>query len=169
MMMRLVMILCLLLAGGSSFAAQIEPVVAPLPAVAAGGTVLTVKSPTGKTALTLADLERLPLKQSTVKTAFGMEGTFQGILLSDLLAAYGLAGVAKITVIAGDGYVIGFSHDEMAASPGMIATRLDGKPISDPAKGPLLLIWPEQEQAVLAGRKDSMDWVWSVEEIRGKP
>jgi hypothetical protein len=169
MMMRLVMILCLLLAGVPSLAAQIEPVVTPLPAVAAGGTVLTIKNGTTKAALTLADLERLPLKQSTVKTAFGLEGTFQGVLLNDLLAAHGLANTAKITVIAGDGYVISFSHEEMAASPGMIATRLDGKPINDSARGPLLLIWPEQEQEVLAGRKDSMDWVWSIEEIRGKP
>jgi hypothetical protein len=165
------LIACLLTAtiGASARAADIEPLQGSLPVVAAAAPILTIKAGGRSIPLTLAAIERLPLKQSTLNTGFGLSGTFQGVLLTDLMAAYGLTGAERLGIRAGDDYAISVKAAEIAASPGFLATRFDGKPITDPNKGPLLLLWPAQDEDLLAGRVAGTEWVWSVNEIDRMP
>jgi hypothetical protein len=150
-------------------AADIEALKTALPPASTTNSVLVIETPFGKKQLNLADLERLPMKQSTIRTSFGMSGTFQGIMLSDLLAAYGLTNTNEITLIASDDYAAVVSKSELRASPALLATRLNGKTIDDPTRGPLILLWPYQEQAALTGEKNDSEWIWSVVKIRAKP
>jgi len=160
----------LLLFAGSAEAAHIEPLQSPLSPAAAGPPILTIENGTHSVSLSLADIERrFPMKQSTLKTDFGMQGTFEGVLLSDVLATYGLSGDAKIIVSATDDYDVVLSRQDIVGSPGLLATRLDGKPINDPNKGPTVLVWPELEQAVLSHQITDTEWVWSIEAIRSEP
>jgi hypothetical protein len=137
-------------------------------APAEDGKLLDVHGPEGSRSLDRAELERFPLWQSTLKTAWGQSGTFQGVLLNDLLAAYQITGFTRLRISASDGYVIFVTPGEIAAATGLIATRLDGAPISVSDKGPLLLLWPEQESAAFAGGNALATWVWGLVEIGRK-
>lgn len=167
--MRLVNILLLTILAGwlqNAFAAEILPAkAAPAPA-RKQQPLLTIINKGGHIKLTLADIERLPVQQTTLQTNWGMKGTFQGVLMSDLMAAYQFDKNAKRIVFHTlDNYVAGLSKGEFDNSPALLATRFNGQAIPLDERGPLILIWPAKAEAVLQGKAPASSWVWSVSEI----
>ena len=114
--------------------------------------------------LTQAEIERLPIYQTTLTTHWGQRGTFQGVLLTDLLKANKFAGQA-ITLVALDGYRDNLSVADYENSPAILATRLNGRPIAYADKGPFILLWPHKEQLALQGKMRLSDWIWGLNEI----
>lgn len=147
-------------------AAEIVPVNTRLSPAQNQQAALTIHTKGNSAKLTLADIERLPMKQTTLQTKWGMNGTFQGVLLSDLMAAYHFDKDAKRIVFGTtDNYVAGLSRGEINGSPAFLATRLDGQAIPLSNKGPLILLWPGKAEAVLQGKALASSWVWSVSSI----
>lgn len=150
----------------TAYAADISPLKATLSPSQNQQAILTITTKGNSTKLTLADIERLPMKQTTLQTNWGMSGTFQGVLLSDLMATYHLDKDAKRIVFSTtDSYVAGLSKGEINGSPAFLATRLNGLPIPMNNKGPLILLWPAKAEAVLQGKALASSWVWSVSSI----
>lgn len=150
----------------NTYAAEITPVKTALTPQANQQPLLTLISKGKSTRLTLSDIERLPMKQTTLETKWGMNGTFQGVLLSDLMATYHFDKDAKHIVFhTTDNYAAGLSRTEFNSSPAFLATRLNGQPIPLNNKGPLILLWPAKAEAVLQGKSLLSSWVWSISEI----
>lgn len=146
-------------------AAEILPVKTALVPTSDNRPVLTIDVGGKSVKLTLSDLEKLPMHQTTLKTQWGMNGTFQGVLMSDLMEAYKLKDARRIVFSALDNYVAGLTMGELNGSPAFLATRLNGQAIPLENKGPLILLWPAKEEAVLQGKASSSSWVWSVSKI----
>lgn len=156
----------LMLACNIAMSAEIVPIRTPLSAATESRSVLTLNGDGKRHQLTLADLERLAMQQTTLTTPWGVQGTFQGLLIKDLFAAYDLNPRGKRIVIrALDGYVAGLSDGEFARAPALLATRMEGRPIPTGNKGPLILLWPSREADARAGRAPLSSWVWSITEI----
>lgn len=149
-----------------SVAAEMVPVSTPLPHATSEQPILTIVIGNEKHALPLSELEGLPMYQSTLKTYWGMSGVFQGVRMNDLIARFNMGGNSKHLVFhALDNYKAALSIREFAKSPAMLATRLNGQPITLENKGPFILLWPEKEAAVIKGTATLSSWVWSISEI----
>ena len=130
-----------------------------LPGFAIGQSPLAVQGVHGTSAtLSADDLSKLP--QQTVKTVdHGNPVTFEGVLLSDVLAKVGLptgeafhstAASYFLTVEAKDGYRAVFAWAELDPSfmdkPVYVVTKRDGKPLTD-KDGPFELVVPGEKRA----------------------
>lgn len=170
--MRLIQVLMLAtasLCSQLSWAADIEAVGKPLPTLANKDKQVLTLTHAGMTyRLSLADIERLPLYQTRLTTQWGMSGTFQGVLMNDLLKAYKLTDAKRLSISALDNYDSTLTMREFQSSPGFLATRLDGKAIPLDNKGPLILLWPSKEQDALQGKATMTSWVWSISSIDAK-
>lgn len=166
--MRFVNTLLLTILAGwlqNACAAEITPVKKPLEPVKQQPQ-LTLSGKDGPVRLKLSEIERLPMQQTTMQTKWGMNGTFQGVLMSDLMAAGKLdRNARRIVFHTHDNYVAGLSKGEFDNSPAMLATRFNGQPIPLDSKGPFILIWPTKAEAVLQGKAPLSSWIWSVSEI----
>ncbi len=115
--------------------------------------------------LTLSDIEKLPMHQTMLRTPWGMNGAYQGVLLSDFLAAYKLDVKSELVITALDRYVSNITADKLRGRA-FLATRFSGKPIPQTARGPLILLWPDEEESVLKLGMAPHSWVWSISQFR---
>lgn len=116
-------------------------------------------------ALTLADIEALPLYATELRTGWGMEGRFVGVRLLDLMDAHGLADVEVVRLIALDDYAVSLSRAELQETTALLVTRMDDAPLTLEQSGPLILMWPELAEAVLEGQSPMATWIWSVARV----
>lgn len=65
---------------------------------------------------------------------------FDGVMLSDILGANGLADVASIRVIAENDYAVSLPRELWANVPVMVATRADDQTISRRNRGPIQFV-----------------------------
>ncbi len=54
----------------------------------------------------------------------------------------------------------------MIEDGGVLATRMNGKPIPIRDKGPVWLVFPSAERPDLASADKAHMWIWQVDEIR---
>ncbi len=135
-----------------------------------GPVVLTVKGTisntnAGDTAqFDLAMLEALKGRKAVMETPW-TEGTvtFEGPLLREILAAVGAAG-ASLKVRALNDYAADVPAED-ATLDTILATKLDGKPMSIRDKGPLMLVYPFDLDADLYNEKYFSRSVWQIKEI----
>jgi len=139
-------------------------------AVCQAPATLTVQGIGGTSAtLSIPDLSKLP--QQTVKvTDHGTPATFEGVLLTDVLAKVDLPLGEKfhstgasyyLTVEAKDGYRAVFAWAELDSTfmdkPVYVVTKRDGKPLSE-KDGPFELVVP--------GEKRSARWVRQLAAVK---
>lgn len=156
-------------ASGPACAADITALTAPLAAVATADAPVVKITVDGQTRdISLADIEKLPLKQTTLATNWGTKGTWQGVLLADLAAAYGMGASRQLHLLALDDYAVDLSMGDIRSEQAFLATRFEGKPIPLEEKGPVLLLWPTQSEAALSGTASLANWIWSIVEMTAK-
>lgn len=155
-------------AGGAALAAAVRPLgdSDALPPVPAGEPVLTVESGGRSEALTYADIERLPMWETTLETPWLPKATWQGVSLLELLDRYGLGKARTVVMTALDGYAIRLDRAAIEAGNPLLATRRDGAPVPVGQRGPLMVLWPQSAEAVKAGSAASANWIWSLSSIR---
>lgn len=107
-----------------------------------GDTVLTLVSPDGTvTRMDLDQIEDLETYQLQTTTPWrDVPATFQGVRLKDLLAEAGLGEVAEILVTAENDYTSVIPRAVWETEPFLVATRVNGAPISRRARGPILFV-----------------------------
>lgn len=143
-----------------------RPLPVTLPPLPAGPPVLTVEGPSGPRSFTLAQLEALGLYALTVELVWAGEGgTYQGVLLADVLAAAGLAEAPAVDVEGLDGYRATIPREDWQRWPVMIATRREGAAMAVRDKGPLRILYPLTPEEVLASPKMDLRWVWMIARI----
>lgn len=155
------------LVGGPAFADAV-PTFTPveLAPIEHGDGMLRVVAADGSvTTYSASELESLPTWAIETTTPWEPEPLrFEGIMLADLLARHDLAGV-DIEVLAEDEFVSRIEAEVSATGDFMIATRVDGAPLTRAYRGPLLFVVPSTslgEDSVIRERH----LVWMAAQIR---
>lgn len=135
-----------------------------------GPVVLTIKGAitntnAGDTAeFDLAMLEALPGRKATMETPWTQgKVTFEGPLLSAVLEAVGSNG-SRLSVKALNDYAAEVPADDAKLAT-ILATRMDGKPMSVRDKGPLMVVYPFDQDPGLYNEKYFSRSVWQIKEI----
>lgn len=128
---------------------------------------LTVVAPDGsETTYTQLELEALGAHRMITSTEWhGENVVFEGALLSELLARHGFPTNMAIRVVAENDYGVTFLPDEIASAPVVIATRLNGKPMTRRGRGPFFFAIDADEVANDAGL-NGRHLVWFARTIR---
>lgn len=127
--------------------------------------ILTLHAGAERHSLSRADIETLPLHEGTLSHFEGIEGRFAGVWLDDFLDAQGLDHLPQLRFIAHDDYTVFLSRQDRQEKRFLLATRLDGEPLTLTEFGPTMLIVPEDASAVEAGTASMTHWIWSIRDI----
>jgi len=94
--------------------------------------------------LDLAQLDAMPQVECTVndREAEGRDVTFRGVLVADLLADIGAQPETTLHTAALNDYTVDLPISDIRDLPVLLATRLDGQPMSVAHYGPLRVIYP---------------------------
>lgn len=118
--------------------------------------------------LSLADIEALDLYDVELEHFEGLTGVFTGVRLEAFVAEHGLDDAGRLRFIAADDYTIFLEPEVLSDREILLVTRFDGDPIPRTQLGPLMLVVPDEEEAVLAGETTPTDWIWALVEIRAR-
>jgi hypothetical protein len=111
-------------------------------------------------------LEKLGITRLETSTAW-TEGTpvFDGVLLSDLLKAVGAKG-DTLTAVALNDYKVDVPISDFTKFPVILAYKMNGEILKVRDKGPLWIIYPQDQYAELKTKQTQNKWVWQVKEIQ---
>ncbi|MFG6136809.1 molybdopterin-dependent oxidoreductase [Halomonas sp. B23F22_10] len=118
--------------------------------------------------LSLEDIERSDTGEVTMRHFEGPEGTFSGVWLNDFLADQNLDEASRLRFIALDDYTSFLTPADREGKRFLLATRLDGTPLTPDNLGPLMLVVPADAEAVLKGDAPMSQWIWSIDEIQAR-
>lgn len=113
-----------------------------------------------------AQLETFPTYSLTTTTPWRDEpAVFEGILLSDLLAAHDLDGVSTIDVVAENDFLSVFEAEAWETGAFLIATRVNGEAHSRRQRGPIQFVVDSGTYYATAAITES-HLVWMAATIR---
>lgn len=130
--------------------------------------VLTLVDGGEKRELSLQEIEQLDLYEAELEHYEGLTGVFTGVRLGAFIEEYGLGDARRLRFIAADDYTIFLEPDHAREHGFLLVTRFDGEPLPPNQMGPLMLVVPDETEAVLAGAISPTDWIWSIIEIRAQ-
>jgi len=136
-----------------------------------GDVILTVSGAIANTngdglaRLDMALLDSLP-RHSFATSTIWTEGvdTFEGVLLTDLLAALGATGT-NIMAKALNDYEIAFPVADATAEGPMLAYRMNGKPMSIREKGPIWMVFPYDDVEAFRTEQTYARSIWQLDRI----
>lgn len=148
----------------TSFAGQPQPV--DLAPIQHSQAALEVIGKDGtSTTYTPADLERFTTyRLNTVTPWREQPAEFEGVLLSDILEASGIADVPAIRVTAENDFASIIPREVWSSIPVLVATRVDGKPHSRRARGPIQFVMDSDAYRASDVAKES-NLVWMAARI----
>jgi hypothetical protein len=131
-----------------------------------GEVVLTVSGDIGAAnkgrtlELDLASLEQMRrVRLETAEPFLKRRVTFEGVLLSDLLAVADVPDTAStVSLTALDDYKVDFKVADVRSSQMLLATKADGKHMPVDRSGPIRIVFPDSSSM---GRNPDL-WIWSV-------
>ncbi|SHG86433.1 hypothetical protein SAMN02745753_04615 [Marinomonas polaris DSM 16579] len=128
--------------------------------------VLTLGMPGQEVLISMADIESLPMFETSEMVHFdGPQGRFSGVWLIDLLKQYGLNDAPRLRFIAIDGYEVFITKENRDRKQYLMVTRLNGLPIPPNNLGPLLLIIPSDVGLASHLTESKNYWIWALNEI----
>jgi hypothetical protein len=136
-----------------------------------GDVILTVSGAIANTnddglaRLDMALLDGLP-QHSFATSTIWTEGvdTYEGVLLSDLLAALGATGTEVVAKALND-YEIAFPSAEATSEGPLLAYRTNGKPMSVRDKGPIWMIFPYDTVEAFRTEQTYARSIWQLDRI----
>lgn len=127
---------------------------------------LVVAGPDGDVVYTPSELEMLGFKRLTTVTPWRSAPTaFDGVLLTDILAANGLEDATAIQVIAENDYMVRITSDVWERWPILVATRVNGRAHSRRQRGPIQFILPMSDDNEAGQEEYHNNWVWMAARI----
>jgi len=110
--------------------------------------LVVVDASGAETAYDPAALEAMPTYQLTTTTPWRDDAArFDGIMLTDLLAAHGLTEVDEIRVTAENDFAVTIPREAWENLDILVATRVDGAPHTRRARGPIQFIIDDETYA----------------------
>jgi hypothetical protein len=132
----------------------------------ASETLLTVTTADGKTVgFTLQELDKLPQHEFETETPW-IEGKakFSGPLLRNILAAAGAEG-AEVKAVALNDYAVSIPFSDATDHGVIVASRLDGSPMSVREKGPLWVMYPFSDKPALKQETHYSRCIWQLNRL----
>jgi len=124
-----------------------------------------IKESTPK-AVTILELEKLPLTEYSVFNPYRKERkTYKGVLMKDMVNAFGEPGVTKISIIAVDGYHSEFVEDEWLKWDILFAIKSDGKLMGPDVNGPVKVVMPYDTSPEMDRILYEPKWIWAIKTI----
>ena len=119
----------------------------------------------GLARLDMALLDGLP-RHSFATSTIWTEGvdTYEGVLLTDLLAAVGASGTNILAKALND-YEITFPIAEASAEGPLLAYRTNGEPMSVREKGPIWMIFPYDSVEAFRTEQTYARSIWQLDRI----
>lgn len=149
---------------GVSLAADLPAPSGPVVLTISGAIANTNGGGTAK--FDMATLEEMQGRSATIETPWTEKATqFSGPLLRNVLAAVGAKG-ATVKLVALNDYASDIPFSDATDLDTMLATRMNGKPMSVRDKGPLFLIYPFDQSSDLYNEKYFSRSVWQIKEIK---
>jgi hypothetical protein len=90
---------------------------------------------------------------------------FEGIRVRDLLARVGAHGTT-VTVVALNDYRMQIPLSDFTQYPAVLAMKMNGETLRIRDKGPLWLVYPQDDYPELQNKPTQAKWVWQIKEIR---
>ena len=111
----------------------------------------------------LESIGKVKIKTSTAWT----EGTpeFEGVNLKTLFDRLGASG-ETVTAVALNDYKVEIPMADCQRYPVILAYRMNGELLRVREKGPLWIIYPQDEFPALKNKETQAKWVWQVKELR---
>jgi hypothetical protein len=120
----------------------------------------------GKTELDAAALDSIGIARIQTSTPWtDGQPVFEGVLMRDLLNRVGVHGTT-ITVVALNDYKMQIPIADFTTYPVLLASKMNGEKLRIRDKGPLWLIYPQDEFPELKTKPTQAKWVWQVKEIQ---
>ncbi|WP_156369243.1 molybdopterin-dependent oxidoreductase [Aureimonas sp. Leaf324] len=121
----------------------------------------------GSAMLTLADLDALP--QTRFRTATPWHSgpvEFSGVSVSDFLAAMGVPSTeGSMQLVALNDYVVDTKAGDLVSGDALLATRMNGEPMTVQDKGPVFVVFPFDSRTELQHQSYYSRAVWQLAEI----
>jgi hypothetical protein len=119
-----------------------------------------------KASFDLAMLESIGIARTKTSTAW-TEGqpTFEGVSLKALLERLGAKG-DTVTAIALNDYKVEIPIEDFSKYPVILAYRMNGELLRVRDKGPLWIVYPQDDFPALKNKETQSRWVWQVKELR---
>ncbi|PMR81907.1 molybdopterin-dependent oxidoreductase [Halomonas urumqiensis] len=130
--------------------------------------VLTLSHAGESRTLGLEEIERTEMHELELQHPEGPSGRFAGVWLNDFLAAHRLDEARRVRFIAHDDYTTFLTPAERRQKDYLLLTRLDGEPIPRRELGPLMLVVPDDLDAVQSGIEPMTRWIWAIREISAR-
>lgn len=120
----------------------------------------------GPAKLNLGDLDAMTQVECSVddRLAEGRQVTFRGVLLTDVLASIGAQPSAVLHTAALNDYAVDLPLSDIRQLPVVLATRLDGAPMTVAHYGPLRIIYPTTGYHLDPTTYDPR-WIWQLSSI----
>jgi hypothetical protein len=89
---------------------------------------------------------------------------FEGVLMSELLKRVGAKG-ESITAVALNDYKVTLPVSDFEKYPIILAFKMDGQVLKVRDKGPLWIIYPQDEFSELRDKSVHQKWIWQIKEF----
>lgn len=146
-------------------AMALEPLTQPSGPVllSVSGKIAVGNTPGGRAEFDLAMLQSLPQSHIVTSTIWtdGMQ-SFEGVLVSDLLARLGAKAV-EINATAANDYAIRIPVSDATAHGALIAYAANGAPLPPQNKGPLWIVYPYDQDEALRTERFLAQSIWNLE------
>jgi hypothetical protein len=90
---------------------------------------------------------------------------FEGVLMRDLLKRVGARG-ETVTVVALNDYKVTLPVADFEKYPVLLAYKMNGEALKVRDKGPLWIIYPQDDYTELKDRSVHRKWAWQIKEFR---
>ena len=121
-----------------------------------------------KAVFDVAMLEALGGAKTITSTAWtDGQPTFEGVLLSKLMERVGASGATAVAIALND-YKVEIPVADFRQFPVILAYKMDGEFLKIRDKGPLWIIYPQDDFPALKTKQTQAKWVWQVKEIKFK-
>jgi hypothetical protein len=90
---------------------------------------------------------------------------FEGVLMRDLMERLGASGTT-VTVVALNDYKMQIPVADFAKYPVLLALKMNGEALRVRDKGPLWLIYPQDDFTELQNKPTQAKWVWQIKQMR---
>jgi hypothetical protein len=119
-----------------------------------------------KASFDLKMLESLGVARTKTSTAW-TEGqpAFEGVSVKALLDRLGAKGDTVIAIALND-YKVEIPIEDFNKYPVILAYRMNGELLRVRDKGPLWIVYPQDEFPTLKNKETQSKWVWQVKELR---
>lgn len=114
----------------------------------------------------IAALERIGVTEIQTSTPW-TEGrpVFEGVLLSDLMNSVGAQGTVVLATALND-YRVEIPLSDFDRYPVVLAYKMNGEMLKVRDKGPLWIIYPQDEYPELQTKQVQSRWVWQIKELK---